>query len=131
AIELSKGLSDVERVARCRAAMMALRDAVRVVDPHTGQTWRFYEIAAHHFAGEFSAAELGQILADLQAELQVAADASNPERFDPHQAMNIAERLQVWGRMAGNAAVGPQAVQAAGAAFEQAAAKAGGLVAVS
>lgn len=131
AIELSKGLSDAARVARCRAVMMALRDTVRAVDAHAGQTWRFYEIAAHHFAGEFSAAELAQILADLQAEMQVAADPSNPQRFDPHQAMNIAERLQVWGRMAGNAAVGPQAVRSAGAAFEHAAANAGGLVAVS
>lgn len=131
AIELSKGIGDAERIVQCRAAMMALRDRVRAVDAHNGQTWRFYEIAAHHFAGKFSTVELVQILADLQTELQVAADPSNPQRFDPHQAMNIAERLQVWGRMAGNAVVGPLAVQTAGAAFEHAAASAGGLVAVS
>ncbi len=120
AIELSKALSDAEREGRSRAALMELREKVRAVDAHAGQTWRFYEIAARHFDSRFTPTELGNVIADLQVELLAQSDPDSPKTFDPHWAMSTAERLQRWSRMAGNNALGPRAIQIACAAFENA-----------
>lgn len=131
AIELSKSVGDVTRLQASRAALLGFREAVRAVDPHKGQTWRFYEIAAKYFADDLSASEKAQIIADLKAELQVTSDISKPETFDPHASTNTAERLQFWERSAGIADAGREAAARAGAAFEQIAEKASGLVAVA
>jgi hypothetical protein len=131
AIELSKSVGDVTRVQASRAALLRFRDSVRAVDPHKGQTWRFYEIAAKYFAEDLSAPEKAQIIADLGAELEATSDISNPAVFDPHVSTNTAERLRFWELSAGIANAGRDAAAKAGAAFEQIAEKASGLVAVA
>jgi hypothetical protein len=129
AIELSKRVNDAERQALSRDALFAYRESVRDVSPHDGQTWRFYDIAERHFGPSLDAGVKAQIVRDLQAELKITSDISNPATFDPHAATNTAERIQRWGALAEQEGVGREAVLMAGAAFEQAAAKADGLVA--
>jgi len=131
AIELAKSVGDAERLRASRTALLGFRDTVRAVDPHKGQTWRFYEIAAKHFADDLSAADKDQIIADLRTELEATSDISNPNTFDPHASTNTADRLRFWELSAGIANAGRDAAAKAGAAFEQIAEKASGLVAVA
>jgi hypothetical protein len=131
AIELSKSINDAERQALSRDALFAFRESVRNVSAHEGQTWRYYDIAEEHFGRNLHAALKAQGIADLQAELRITSNVSNPETFNPHSASDTAERIQRWGLLAGQQEVGREAVLAAGAAFEQAAANAGGLVATA
>jgi hypothetical protein len=62
--------------------------------------------------------ERDELLTWLQEALDVHSDIDDPERFDPHQAQDAADRLQRWHDKLGHRDQGVAAIKQAGLAFE-------------
>jgi hypothetical protein len=130
AAELATTTRDERRFRAARAAAFELARA-NLAAGKWPRLWRFEEFA---WARRFVALEpdLRTELVDmLERALKERANASDPATFDPHSAMDIAERLRRWRAKENDVDAGRRAIAMAGEALEAAAARAGGLVATA
>lgn len=130
AIELATNLKDDARVQRAKAAAFAYHRA-RVAAGDPGYWWKLDDILWEHDGIRLSPAEAQDLLGWLDDALGVHANMEDPKRFDPHQALDAADRLARRYQRMGNKALADAAVQLAGRAFEAAAAQAAPLTAMA
>ncbi len=121
AVELAANIRNDEQLARAKAAIFAYREACESADP-TYPFWLFDDItwenrAVLHLTADEKAIEV----AALKRVLELRADASNPQRFDPHSAQDAADRLGRWLAQLGEEAEARRAANTAGLAMETAA----------
>jgi hypothetical protein len=121
AVELAANIRDDEQLARAKAAIFAYREACESADP-TYPFWLFDDILwENRRVLELTADERAIETAALKRVLALRADASDPQRFDPHFAQDAADRLGRWLAQPGEEAPARRAAEVAGLAMETAA----------
>jgi hypothetical protein len=121
AVELAANIRDDEQLARAKAAVFAYREACERADP-TYPFWLFDDIAwEYRRVLELTADERAIAAAALKRVLALRADASDPQRFDPHFAQDAADRLGRWLAQPSEEAEARRAAETAGLAMETAA----------
>jgi transcriptional regulator with XRE-family HTH domain len=121
AVELAATIRDDAQLVRAKRAIFAYREACEAADP-TYAFWLFDDIVwEYRRVLELTADERAIEVAALKRVLALRADASNPQRFDPHFAQDAADRLGRWLARPGDQAEARQAADAAGLAMETAA----------
>lgn len=83
------------------------------------QWWQIDDFAFERKGLALSDAERVEILAWLQGALEAFADVADPKRFDPHHALQAADRLARWAGKLKKPELGVDALRKAGAAFEE------------
>lgn len=130
ALELASSVRDSTRRARARALIVA-GVSTMWAGRDDNDLLRFDDVVWEQLRGELSDEERAGVVAALEAELRARTEIAAPDRFNPHLATDLAERLGRWYGAAGSAARSQEAVLRAGKAFEAAAAKASPLLAVN
>jgi transcriptional regulator with XRE-family HTH domain len=121
AVELAVSIRDDEQLLGAKAAAFAYREACENVDP-TYPFWLFDNIVwEQRKVLELTDEEKATEIAALERVLALRADASDPQRFDPHSAQDAADRLGRWRRHLGEEAEARRAANTAGLAMETAA----------
>jgi hypothetical protein len=121
AVELAATIRDGAGVDRAKVATFAYRHECETADP-TYPFWLFDDIVwENRGVLELTADEEAIAIAALERVLAIRADASDPQRFDPHSAQDAADRLGRWRRLLGEEADARRAADAAGIAMETAA----------
>ncbi len=82
-------------------------------------------------AAEIDASQKQEIVATLEDALKRSANISDPQQFDPHDAMTAADRLNRRRAQSNESAEALRALKTAALAFEEAAKLANGLTAIS
>ena len=131
AIELAASIRDDEQLRRAKAASFAYREACESADA-TYPFWLFDNILwerrrALELTSEEKAIEVGA----LERVLAVRANASDPQRFDPHSAQDAADRIGRWRRLLGEEAEATRVAETAGLAMEAAAEQVPALTAIA
>ena len=129
AIELAHSINDRDRCLKAKAALLQLQHSAEASNP-AYVLWRFDEIAWNRAnALNFSDAEKQCLIDILERGLARRVSLSDKTLFDPHAAMDIADRLQRRRTQRGEKAEAQRSIKTAGAAFEDAAKSADALLA--
>lgn len=129
AIELAHSINDRGRCLKAKAALFQFQHSAEASNP-AYILWRFDEIAWNRAdALNFSDAEKQCLIDILERGLAHRASLSDKKLFDPHAAMDIADRLRRRRTQRGEKAEAQLAIKTAGAAFEEAAKGADALLA--
>src|SRR5712692_6176607 len=119
AIELSVTINDPTRIAKAKAQLFAFHRKTEEVGGNP--MWWFDDITWERTkALDLSPSENQVIIASLERALARHSDSSNREAFDPHSAMDAADRLTRRRAQTNEPDEGKRALKTAGAAFEEA-----------
>lgn len=131
AIELSVAINDAARITKAKAGLFAFHQKMEKTDEKY-MWWRVDDITWERAkALDINPNENYIVIAVLEKALARHSDISNGETFDPHKAMDAADRLMRRRREANEPEEAKQALKTAAAAFEEAAKGAQALVATS
>lgn len=130
ASELASTIKDEARFLAARREAFSLWRKLLSADK-TSSLWRFDDILWNYRFCPVQPMERAEMVEALERELQRRSDIARPATFDPHITMDMADRLRRWRKDGGESEDAKRAVSVAGKAFEDAAAMAGGLTAVS
>ena len=131
AIELAATIKDRARLDRGKGILFEFQASCEARESNF-QAWQFDDIAWNQQnALGFGAIDKATVVAVLERALAIHSDFSDKERFDPHSAMDAADRLRRWREQGGERAEATRAAETAGAAFENIAKEASALTAVS
>ncbi len=130
ALEFAALIRDTERVQRAKAILFRFQAECEARGPY--MFWRFHEIAwTQKQPLALTDADRTVITQALERQLALRSDIANPEVFQPHLARTAADCLDQWYESSGQQAEARRGALTAGAAFEAAAGKAGGLTAIA
>ncbi|MBI2803130.1 MAG: hypothetical protein HYX63_23165 [Gammaproteobacteria bacterium] len=119
AIELASSINDQERCTKAKSALFAYQQTIESSNP-TYMLWRFDEIAWNRSATLSLGDGEKQMLIDvLERGLAKRAATADKTHFDPHAAMDIADRLHRRRIQRGEQDEARRAIKTAGAAFEE------------
>lgn len=131
AIGLAAAINDAARIARSKTALFAHYHKVEGVGGKF-MWWRFDDLAwEHRQVLAMTPEDKTFVIGVLERALARHADLSDTESFDPHWATGAADRLARRLAEAGDQEAARHALKTAGAAFEEAAKKASGLLALA
>jgi len=126
--DLALRIKDDKLAERSKLAAYGYHRAM-VASGHPAYWWKLDELMWERKGREFSSEERQELIQWLEDALARHANADDSERFDPHQALDAANRLSRWYRVSGQRDCEVKAIRSAGTAFEQAAPKASALTA--
>ena len=130
ALELALLIQDQDLVDRSKVAAFAhYRGSVAKGD--AGLWWKLDDLMWDRKKLMLSDADRDELVGWLEAALAIHSDIGDPQRFDPHQSLEAADRLGRWRSKMGTPDLGVAALKTAGAAFEAIAAKANALTAIA
>lgn len=131
AASLAISLSDRNRLQAAKEATFAFYRAY-AADGGKCMWWRFDDLTWEHAkALELDASQKQEIVAALEDALKRSADISDPQQFDPHDAMAAADRLSRRRAQSNEPAEALRALKTAALTFEAAAKLANGLTAIA
>ena len=129
AIRLALSLKDSMRIQRAKTALFGYYQKMASTNSKF-MWWRLNDLVEdREKALGLDDLEQKLVVESLDAALARSSDINDKDRFDPHQALNAADRLVK--RLGNNKKEIQRATKRAGEAFEQIAEKASGLLAVS
>lgn len=130
ASELASTIKDEARFLAARRAAFSLWKTLLSAG-NTDSLWRLDDILWNYRFCPLLPVERAEIVEALEDELRRRSDIARPATFDPHVAMDMADRLRRWREKGGEPEDAKRALSVAGTAFEDAAEMADGLTAVS
>jgi len=130
AVGLAISIKDQVLIDRAKAAAFDFNRANRAAG-HVFQWWLIDDFAYDRKGLALSDAERAELLGWLEESLDVFADITDPQRFDPHQALQAADRIARWGAKARKPELGIVALRRAGGAFEAFAKQANAMTAIA
>lgn len=131
AIELSVAINDAARITKAKVGLFAFHQKTEQADKKY-MWWRLDDITWERTKTlDLSSDEKGIVIAVLEKALARYSDISNREVFDPHMAMDAADRLMRCRRETNEPEEAKRALKTAAVAFEEAAKGAQALVATS
>ncbi len=96
AVELSASINDASTLNR---AKLLLLDSIEKAEPQA-RAWSVLKLEsiawAQRGAFKFSSDEVSRIVSMLGRVVHICADYASPENFDPHTAIETADRLRRW-----------------------------------
>ena len=126
--DLSLRIKDDHLADRSKRVAYAYHRA-RVASGHQAYWWKLDDLIWERKARGLSAEERQELIQWLEDALARHSEVGDSERFDPHQALDAANRLSRWYRVSGQRDREIKAIRSAGTAFEDAAPKASALTA--
>lgn len=117
AVGLAISIKDQVLIDRAKAAAFDFNRANRTAG-HMFQWWLIDDLAFDRKGLALTDAERAELLGWLQESLDICSDIADPQRFDPHQALQAADRIVRWGAKARKPELGIAALRHAGGAFE-------------
>ncbi len=127
AVELAIWVHDVELVAKAKDAAFVYNRGLHVNGGVT-RWWNIDNLLWDHKELDITSGERAELIDWLNDALAMHVDISDPQRFDPHQALEAAQSL-MRRHGADESELGLAALRKAGAAFEAMAAKADAMLA--
>jgi hypothetical protein len=129
AVGLAVSLKDAARIARGKSALFSYHQKLEKTKDRF-MWWRLDQVVARfEKALNLDASETLLLVTGLKTVLDTRSDVTDEKLFDPHAATGAADRLVE--RLGNNRAEIQKVVRQAGHAFEKAAEKANGMLAVS
>lgn len=117
ALGLAISVKDAARIERAKLAAFAFNRTNRAAG-QMGQWWLIDDFAFDRKGLTLADAERAELMGWLEESLAVCADLSDRQRFDPHQALQAADRIARWGVKERKPERGVAALKKAGMAFE-------------
>lgn len=114
---LAISIKDQALIDRAKAAAFDFNRANRAAG-HAFQWWLIDDLAYDRKGLSLADAERAELIGWLQESLDACSDIADPQRFDPHQALQAADRIARWGAKVCKPELGIAALRKAGAAFE-------------
>ncbi|MGK5035414.1 DUF4209 domain-containing protein [Janthinobacterium sp. LB3P118] len=130
ALDLAIRIKDKPLAERAKAFAFDFNRANRRAG-HAGQWWLVDNWAWDRKGLTISDAEREELVGWLEESLDLCADMAKPQNFDPHLALDAADRIARWSRKSGRPELGGAAIKKAGKAFESIAGQANALTAIS
>lgn len=130
AVNLAISIKDQVQIDRAKAAAFDFNRANRAAG-HVFQWWLIDDLAFDRKGLTLTDAERAELLGWLQESLDICSDIADPQRFDPHQALQAADRIARWGAKARKPELGIAALRHAGGAFEAFAKQANAMTAIA
>lgn len=130
ALDLALFIHDAERIERAKGYAYEQGRRQRAAG-ESGYWWRLDNIVGDRKGLTLTEPERSELIAWIDEALTTHSDINDPERFDPHQAQDAADRLRRWHDKLGRPHLGIEAIKKAGAAFEAIAAKTNALTATA
>lgn len=130
AVSLSTFIKDKAMTARVKTAVFDFNRTNRAAG-RTDQWWLIDDWAWGHKGLDLTDAERLELAGWLEDVLGTYSDIGDTQRFDPHQALQAADRIARWGRKAGKPDLGIAALKKAGSAFETFAKQANAMTAIA
>ncbi|MQA42139.1 DUF4209 domain-containing protein [Rugamonas aquatica] len=130
AVGLAISIKDQTLIDRSKAAAFDFNRANRAAG-HVFQWWLIDDLAYDRKGLALTDTERVELLGWLQESLDACSDIADPQRFDPHQALQAADRIARWGAKARKPELGIAALRQAGGAFEEFAKRANAMTAIA
>ena len=130
AVGLAISIKDQALTDRAKAAAFDFNRANRAAG-HVFQWWLIDDLAYDRKGLALTDTERAELLGWLQESLDACSDIADPQRFDPHQALQAADRIARWGAKARKPELGIAALRHAGGAFEEFAKRANAMTAIA
>ncbi len=130
AVGLAISIKDQALIDRAKAAAFDFNRANRAAG-HASQWWLIDDLAFDRKGLSLTDAERAELLGWLGESLDACADIADPQRFDPHQALQAADRIARWGAKVRKPELGIAALRKAGGAFEAFSTQANAMTAIA
>ena len=130
AVGLAIYIKDQALIDRAKAAAFDFNRANRAAG-HAFQWWLIDDLAFDRKGLSLTDAERAELLGWLEESLDACADIADPQRFDPHQALQAADRIARWGAKVRKPELGIAALRKAGGAFETFSTQANAMTAIA
>jgi hypothetical protein len=131
AVALAAAVNDSERLARAKTSLFQFRDRCEARGSQY-PFWLFDELVwEQRSVLMLTDDEVSAVIGSLERTLSSCKDSSSPQTFDPHMALDAANRLARWRNLTKDIDEARRASKEAGEAIETAAAMASGLTAIA
>ena len=130
AVGLAISIKNQALIDRAKATAFDFNRANRAAG-HLFQWWLIDDLAYDRKGLSLTDAERAELLGWLEESLSAYADITDPQRFDPHQALQAADRIARWGAKVRKPELGIAALRKAGGAFEEFANQANAMTAIA
>lgn len=130
ALGLAISIKDVSLTERAKTVAIDFNRANRVAG-NCDQWWLIDDLLGDRKTLTLSEAERAEVAGWLQDSLDVFSDMSDRQRFDPHQALQAADRITRWVRKSGQPDLAVASLKKAAGAFEAFAKQANAIAAIA